>query len=817
MKEIYLIPILAAGLPMGALAAYQGVVYADRNANGQRDAGEVLMKDVAVSDGLHVVKTNGKGEFELPGHERARFVMVTVPNGCKADPFFQRIEEGKSQYDFGLLPNKKDLKGGEHVFLQITDTEISNTDQHDDWVNGLREYAKNEQAAFVIHTGDICYANGLKAHVNLMNTKNFPCPVYYCIGNHDLVSGKYGEELYESIYGPTFYSFDVGNTHYVVTPMLGGDYRPSYSQTDVAKWLKNDLAAAKGKQVIVFSHDLLTTGNEFKYGDVDLNAHHLKAWLYGHWHINHMRFQGEVFTMGTGTVDKGGIDHSTAAFREVRVDRSGYPASRLRHVYIDRNLCVASVQNGFSPLNREGNLPVSVNAYHAESPTVGVTCQVSVNGKKLPEVKLKEQTDWAWTGTVVMPKDSVGKKVQMSVKADFGHGIIKTQTIEFVCAGDEQSIVQTKTPWKNLLGNPQHDGIAQDSPQPPYQLAWTSNVGGQVLMASPLIQGNRVYVAAIDEDLKGRCGVFALDVRTGERLWRYPTRNSVKNTIALDGKTVLAQDVEGYLYAINAKTGMLRWEKQLPGCNMPGLIEGLAADNGIVYAGSGRGLMACSVKNGKELWVNSGWNRREGTTTTLSVGSGVVIAGSQWQALFANDAKTGKFLWRADANGLRNRGSSPVIRDGKAWLVSQDALFVMDAPTGKVEQYVKLPVETDGTSTPLLTEDAVIFGSSKAGLMALDKKTLKEKWRYETGDALVYTVPYTRKTSRSIETSPVLVGQSVIVTASDGTVSALEAQTGKLLWKASTGAPIFSSPAVSGNTVIVADYSGTVYAFTCQK
>ena len=67
MKEIYLIPILAAGLPMGALAAYQGVVYADRNANGQRDAGEVLMKDVAVSDGLHVVKTNGKGEFELPG------------------------------------------------------------------------------------------------------------------------------------------------------------------------------------------------------------------------------------------------------------------------------------------------------------------------------------------------------------------------------------------------------------------------------------------------------------------------------------------------------------------------------------------------------------------------------------------------------------------------------------------------------------------------------------------------------------------------------------------------------------------------------
>ena len=44
--------------------------------------------------------------------------------------------------------------------------------------------------------------NGLKAHIKLMNTENMDCPVFYCIGNHDLVKGKYGEELFESIYGP---------------------------------------------------------------------------------------------------------------------------------------------------------------------------------------------------------------------------------------------------------------------------------------------------------------------------------------------------------------------------------------------------------------------------------------------------------------------------------------------------------------------------------------------------------------------------------------------------------------------------------------
>jgi cysteine synthase len=88
-------------------------------------------------------------------------------------------------------------------------------------VNNVRDYARNEQAAFIIHTGDICYEKGLKAHIKLMNTENMDCPVFYCIGNHDLVKGKYGEELFESIYGPVYYSFDAGNVHYVVTPMPG--------------------------------------------------------------------------------------------------------------------------------------------------------------------------------------------------------------------------------------------------------------------------------------------------------------------------------------------------------------------------------------------------------------------------------------------------------------------------------------------------------------------------------------------------------------------------------------------------------------------
>ncbi len=39
--------------------------------------------------------------------------------------------------------------------------------------------------------------------------------------------------------------FDIGNVHYVVTPIDHGDNPTNYTQKDVYNWLKNDLAMMK--------------------------------------------------------------------------------------------------------------------------------------------------------------------------------------------------------------------------------------------------------------------------------------------------------------------------------------------------------------------------------------------------------------------------------------------------------------------------------------------------------------------------------------------------------------------------------------------
>ena len=154
----YSLFLLCSLSALSALAApYQGRVFVDANGNGTFDKGEKTLKGVMVSDGRHVVKTQGNGTYELPGHERERFLFVTVPSGYKTTCHYHAI-------------NAHIGRGGAHHFVQISDTEISTAIGQEEWVADVRSYAHNEEAAFIIHTGDICYEKGLKAHQPMFNT-----------------------------------------------------------------------------------------------------------------------------------------------------------------------------------------------------------------------------------------------------------------------------------------------------------------------------------------------------------------------------------------------------------------------------------------------------------------------------------------------------------------------------------------------------------------------------------------------------------------------------------------------------------------------
>ena len=819
MKRTGILSLILLTMALPALGQHSGRIFVDRNQNGVFDAGEKALKNVSVSDGLNVVKSDKNGQFTLPGHPGERFIFITTPSGyLTKNEHYLPVKPTTESYDFALIPyNAGIANDGSHQFLQVTDSEIFNTENNERWVADLRAYANNEKAAFIIHTGDICYEKGLKAHIGLMNTDNMGVPVFYCIGNHDLVKGKYGEEVFEKYYGPVYYSFNVAGVHYIVNPMPGGDYRPGYTCDEVARWMKNDLAQIKeGTPVYIFNHNILTSGDRFIYkGDtesIDLDAYNLKAWIYGHWHINLKQKQGNVWTICTSSTDKGGIDHSKGGYRVIKVDGNGDFSSQLRYCYLNRHLCITS------PTEMSATTTLTVNAYSSISPIQQVTYTCKDGNLTLWKNKaLEQKTDWTWTAEMPLTDKLIGKELTLEVTSLQKNGETATATRTFTYMPHEPAI-NLDADWDNLLGNASHTGgISSAKLDSTLTLGWVTNVGANLYMTSPLIHQGKIYVASVDEDAKGQAHVYALDALTGKMIWKYPVRASVKNSIAIADGKVFAQDILGHLYALNTETGALEWEAKLPISTPPGLIEGLTATDRIVYAGSGKALSAFDAASGKLLWRNDAWNRREGTTSTLSANDDVVIGSVQWSALYANDAHNGKLLWARSDSGLRNRGASAAIHGNLIYIISEKAFFILDAQTGRTIVRKDLEYSVDVTSTPLLTDREIIFGTAQRGLVALDNQTLEELWNCEVGDALIYTAPYTRPVSATIETSPILAGNLVWVAASDGCIYGIDKRQGQIKWKHATGAPAFGSVAASGNALVATDFGGNVYLFHTSK
>ena len=250
--------VLAAGVAAGIYVTAKS----DRYSGYVTDGSGAPMAGVSVTNGKDVVKTDENGYYVMDGWLKDRFVTVTIPSGYWTEDYYIEVGDAKEGYDFTLEKQDKDYTN--HTFVQVSDSEVG-ADGVGEWVDNVKQVAEESEAAFIIHTGDICYEDGLRTHKGGMNSGNMPAPVRYIIGNHDYISwGGYAEDYFESIYGPVCYSFEVGDIHYIVTPIVhGADYLGRYTNSDVWRWVKNDLEnTSPDMKVVIFNHDYCTSDED---------------------------------------------------------------------------------------------------------------------------------------------------------------------------------------------------------------------------------------------------------------------------------------------------------------------------------------------------------------------------------------------------------------------------------------------------------------------------------------------------------------------------------------------------------------------------
>ena len=816
MRQLLLLFLLWTSLH----AEYSGTVL---------DSKQKAVANAVLSNGYHVVRTDKDGKFSLPTWEKARFVTLYPSSTQNCTQRFIEIKADKKNYDFKvtLKQAKTDVN-----FVQVSDTEVFKDGDKNkrDWIENLQGYIKNHTPDFLIHTGDICYVKGMDFHAQEFTQNTLGVPVYYCVGNHDLVRGKYGEEYFEKLFGPSWYAFENAGTLFVVTPMMGGDARPSYNRKNIGEWIENLLKVyPKAQAKVFFNHTKYSFGRDFVYNidrdkKIDLKAYNLKAWVYGHLHSNrfakHTHADGKthshIKSYGTGTPFVGGIDHSPSSYRVLHVDKKGDIKSKLRWTYLDKKITLASPVSSIANINNS-EVTILVNSYDSAAEINSIRVKITRNnerGSVIAKRSLKKLSDWAWETKF---KASSNKKYFLQVEARLKGGKIITTSRSFTTKSLKDKAVVGEN--INLAGNPEHQAISKEKHQLPYQLEWMVNAGSNIFMGSPVIINGKLYTASIDDAESEKCFIICYDAKTGEELWRYKTKSSIKNQMVAAQGNIIGTDMFGVTYALNLETGKESWKHDL---YTEVVVNGAVTDGKIVYTGHTRGLVAIDAKTGKRLWRNK-VGGGDGTPTTMTLTDNAVICSAQWNALFALDKSTGKLLWKRNDSGLRFRNGTSTFSKGALWLTDRadrsakkGVLHKLDAKTGKTLQQFETGMLHESASTPIITDKEIILASSHPGLASYDHEG-KQKWQFQVDSALFYTIPYYNGGEQSIETTPILINGHIIFGAMDGKLYAIEQSTGKKLWEADLGSPILNTVAVTQNRIYVADFAGNIYCFRASK
>jgi eukaryotic-like serine/threonine-protein kinase len=339
------------------------------------------------------------------------------------------------------------------------------------------------------------------------------------------------------------------------------------------------------------------------------------------------------------------------------------------------------------------------------------------------------------------------------------------------------------------------------------------------VVSSPAVDSGVVYFESYDSNF------YALDAATGQLKWKFQTGGekryagkhlhhlepaaetmpdpwdfylsspSVWNGVAYFGSS------DGNVYALDAKSGALKWNFQTGDVvhSSPAIAEGT------LYIGSwDTYLYALDAATGKEKWRfktgdDPDLHNHVGIQGSPAVAEGMVFFGSRDSYAYGLDAASGQQKWRFSTDGSWVN-NSPLVHDGKVYFgTSIPGIFhAVDAKTGTT--VFDLPTGTPVFASIAMAGDMLYLGNFGGKLTAIDLKTQKPAWVFETDGAKQNASALTNADG-SIKFETVFSSPNLFY---DDMVLAVH--------KLFTMGTILSSPVVVGDTVYFGSTDGNVYA-----
>jgi outer membrane protein assembly factor BamB len=271
-------------------------------------------------------------------------------------------------------------------------------------------------------------------------------------------------------------------------------------------------------------------------------------------------------------------------------------------------------------------------------------------------------------------------------------------------------------------------------------LRWQAHLGDFVSKSTPAISGNTVIVA-------GGYALFAFNAGTGEQLWKLPIQYAAQSSPTIDGSVAYVASQTGRVYAVDIASGAQIWSYNAEAV----IVSSPAVSGAYVYVGTDSGIVhALRVDRGTAIWKTEvGGN----IFASPAVIDGKVIVEARGQALVALTADEGTELWRYGISGQ----SSVAIGGGLVIAGSDDGgIHAIDLATGQPEWL--FPTGSPVISSPVIV-GGTIFAASGLNLYAVNLTDGTGLWRFSTTD--------------TIEASPAVANGQIYIGSRDGFLYAI--------------------------------------------
>jgi outer membrane protein assembly factor BamB/predicted lipoprotein with Yx(FWY)xxD motif len=263
------------------------------------------------------------------------------------------------------------------------------------------------------------------------------------------------------------------------------------------------------------------------------------------------------------------------------------------------------------------------------------------------------------------------------------------------------------------------------------------------------------------------------------------------STPVVSGGVMYTQDLQSNVQAINLQSGKVLWTTKYNSANNG--PDGVNVADGTVFGATATSAFALRASTGKQIWIkrltrnaNEGVDMAPGyhngtvyVSTVPCTGSAVCYTGNGQAILWALDGSSGATRWKWDEvpTNLWSSAHTNINSGGGLW----------DPPTFDGHGNLYVGVSNPG---PFPGTAKYPWGSSRPGpdlytdsIVKLDENTGKLQWYYQLTPHDIY--------DWDMENSPILAtagGQKLVIDGGKaGILVAVNAQTGKLVWKRPVG------------------------------